>query len=103
VSDPEWRAKDRAKRQRLLAEGFAVHGARGLCGGCYTKVHQAGELIDYERRTFSNAEAVSEYDRMADPERSIRYNCHQIAPRIGMTFAALERAVNRRNVRQAAA
>lgn len=83
----EVRVRDRAVR--------AKHDARGLCNSCRRAAEANGTLIDYERKTMTRTEVLAEWSLLYDPEVSIAENVRRIAPRIGMSEYALDRAITR--------
>jgi hypothetical protein len=58
---------------------------------CYGNRQHAGELIDFERTTRSRDEVMAEWALL----RSEGYGKRQAAERLGMTFAAFDRALQR--------
>lgn len=69
--------------------------ARGLCVTCLRRAQKAGTIIDFERVTMPRETVLEEWARLADRRVSKAENVRRLAPRLGMTPAALDRAVNR--------
>lgn len=67
------------------------HRGRGLCCACHTRVSRAGWLADYERRNRIRDEVMVEWELL----RGEGYTKRQAAARLGMTFAAFDRAFHR--------
>jgi hypothetical protein len=89
---PTWTAPDRARRQDPnLRARYAEHVARGLCRACYEQANRAGTLEDYPRGTWARDELLDEWDRL----RAVGVSVVDAAPRLGMTVAALARALER--------
>jgi len=89
-----WRMLPKADRV-ALRHGHAMHMGRGLCHGCYSRAQRDGSVIDHEATVKPWAYVLDEWKRLADPEASRVENARRIAPHLGMTVAALERAVTR--------
>lgn len=87
-----WAALTRAERAEARKAGYQRHGGRGLCNTCYERHRLAGTTIDYERVTVPREVVEDEWRALADAHRSRAENARLIAPRIGMTVAALEYA-----------
>lgn len=73
------------------ARGVPRHVGRGLCRTCYKAAQVSGSLVDFERLTFSADELLDEWVLL----RGEGYTVRQAAPRIGVSFAALDRALYR--------
>lgn len=65
--------------------------ARGLCDRCYVRARYQGRLDDYERTFRPRDETLSEWERL----RLEGYTVPNAAHRLGMTTAALQRAIYR--------
>lgn len=69
---------------------------RGLCGSCYERLRHRGELTDYPTQSKSRADVLGDLEAVGfDPRQPARPQLQLIAPRLGMSFKALERAWNR--------
>lgn len=68
--------------------GWRRHVARGLCSRCWSAARTAGDLVDFERNTRTRDEVLDEWVLL----RGEGYTRAQAAERIGMTFAAFDRA-----------
>ena len=78
-------------RKRYPRDGVLRHDARGLCTQCYRAKHKAGGLDEFPPVTRGNAEVIEEWEWLRDAG----YTREQAAMRMGMTFAALDRAIYR--------
>lgn len=67
------------------------HQARCLCGPCYDHCRRAGTLADYRPVTYSRDELMDEWEVL----RLHGYSKRQAAERLGMSFAAFDRAFHR--------
>jgi hypothetical protein len=89
---PRWIAPASTHRRHpWLRERYARHTARGLCAACYFRVRHAGHLDDYPRATWTRDELLDEWEFL----RSTGVSVIDAAPRLGMTPAALVRALER--------
>jgi hypothetical protein len=95
VATVKWRALTATVRQQLRDTGHRRHAARGLCDSCYRKRIGRGTLIDVERNTVPRDMVRDEWERSYNPEVSINENVRRLAPRMGMSFDALDMAVRR--------
>lgn len=90
VTETAWKKLTLAERATLRADGVSFHRARGLCARRHNpnplKVRGGARLV---------SDVAEEYAFFADPNCSQIANVRAIAPRLGMTEAALERAVLR--------
>jgi hypothetical protein len=68
-----------------------MYRGRGLCDPCYHRAQYHGTLIDFERRTVARDELLDDWALL----RSEGYTAVQAAPRLGMTPAALLKALDR--------
>lgn len=87
----QWRVTSREERAALNAQGFFPLSGRGLCFRCYSRAKRAGTLIDYERRGFPRALLLEEWALL----RSEGYTPRQAAERLGMSYDAFEKALER--------
>lgn len=90
IPDRRWRALTSEERS---SSGQAGHRARGLCNHCY--LASRGDLADYERRSRPSVETAEEATRLLDPTRPVASQLPHVAPRLGMTPAAVEKALAR--------
>jgi hypothetical protein len=67
------------------------HAARGLCRTCHHHARLSGQLADYPRATYTRDEVLDEWVRL----RSAGVSVVEAAPRLGMSVAALARALER--------
>ena len=89
-----WRALPIAER-RVLSSEHTMFAGRGLCHGCYSRAQRNGTIVDHELAARPWAHVLEDWRRLADRNLSRLANVQRIAPRIGMTVEALERAVTR--------
>lgn len=66
------------------------HASRGLCHPCYHRL-APDERLDYPRLNRSREDLVEDWELL----RSEGYTKRQAAERLGMTFAAFDRAWHR--------
>lgn len=71
--------------------GQVMHAGRGLCEGCYERKWRSGRLADFPAQLRPRAEVMEEWELL----RSEGYTKRQAAERLGMTFAAFDRAFHR--------
>lgn len=90
-----WRAKSRTERKALQARGVTARGGRGLCDSCYRYAWERGELVDHERKLRPWSEVREDWEALADRSLSRNENARRLAPRLGMTYDALDRALSR--------
>ena len=90
MPDRRWRALTSEERS---SSGQAKHAARGLCNHCYKA--SRGDLADYERRSRPSVETAEEAARLLDPTRPVASQLAHVAARLGMTPAAVEKALAR--------
>lgn len=103
VTKWSWRRLRQERRDELRGM-YHEHGGHGLCKNCYARANRRSRATGGPRSPSWPAElAYDEYMRVHDPEVSQAENCRVIAPRLGMSWTALERAVVRAKSRQAAA
>lgn len=89
-----WRVIPLAERRTMRA-GHAMVQGRGLCVGCYVRAQRNGTIIDQETTGKPWAQVLEDWHRLADRSLTRMENVRRIAPRVGMTVDALERAVTR--------
>lgn len=66
-------------------------GGRGLCSHCYNVERYWGRLLNHERRWRPRDDVMDDWKLLCGQG----YTKRQIAARLGMSFKALERALNR--------
>lgn len=69
----------------------AAQGARGLCAACYDWVTRHGCVDDYARVTWPSDELLAEWDLLRRDGHTMR----QAAERLGVSYAALDKAIQR--------
>ena len=67
------------------------HRGRGLCRGCHARRRRDGTLADAPRATMSADEVLEEWVML----RGEGHTVAQAAERLGMTYGALEKALDR--------
>lgn len=96
VSDRRWYATPPHERRQLRGDGFARHAGRGLCEPCRYRAVRSGTLADFPCRTVSRDEVLTEWEHLdLDRNLSRARRIDLAAPRLGMTSAALEKALDR--------
>lgn len=70
------------------------HRGRGLCGHCYRVAQYAGTLEDYPTLRRSSADVLEDWEEL----RSQGYTIQHAAGRLGMSEAALRKAISRARV-----
>jgi hypothetical protein len=75
----------------MLARGFRRHLGRGLCVNCYGTEMTAGRLDQWPRMNRPGSEMLEDWELL----RSAGVSVEQAAKRIGVTMAALDRALHR--------
>lgn len=89
-----------------IRDTHARRGSLGMCSGCYSKSRRRitgkkypswGPTREPRRTQVPRSVVLSEWDFFHDPGKSRRANIIDIADKIGMTPAALERALYRAN------
>lgn len=74
-------------------------GGRGLCVRCYSREHKAGRLHQYPLKNRAAADVAEDVEFL----RGQGFTRRQMAERLGMTLAAMDRALLRHRARQRAA
>lgn len=87
-----WRNLSQTERAAHRAEGREAKLTREWCSKCY-HADKRGELV--RNSPVNLAVVVEEWNWITDPWRTDRANAELLAPRLGMTVAALEMAVHR--------
>lgn len=77
--------------QKRAHEGHPRHAGRGLCTACHARHKAHGTLIDFERKSWSREELLNEWVLLRDEGIRMR----DAAPRIGVSYDALDRALCR--------
>lgn len=80
--------------QHELGEGVP-YGARGCCRRCYNNARAQGIHLDLPRLNRANADVIEDWEEL----RAQRCTRVTAAERMGMTFAALDRAIYRHRKR----
>lgn len=87
-----WRNTPREERRRLRPT-VRPHQARGLCDTCYYRDKRHGHTTN--RLTVRVVDVAEDWTHLADRRHSQQANVRALAPRLGMTETALERAILR--------
>jgi hypothetical protein len=95
VTHHRWLNLEPAVRAELRAAGYHAKDREGECHRCA----QRRRYRPSERSGYTRDEVLSEWGQHVDRRESKRRNIDALAPRMGMTPAALERALLRAGVR----
>jgi len=92
-----WRAADAETRKVWAREGMRRYGGRELCAADYNQARKRDELVDHGRRTRSVRDVVEDWLHLADEHAhmSRKAATRVMAPRLGMSAKALEKALMR--------
>ena len=93
-----WKEMDADTRANLRLAGYNTKNGHGECRRCARRRLRAAEGAA-PRSFYINAEVLSEWDRFVDRRESKARNIEALAPRLGMTVDALEKALQRAGVR----
>lgn len=87
------RVCNRPLRPRSAGRGGpgAGHSARGLCHNCWKQAKADGDLPDHPRTHRPMAEVISDFNVLRLRQMTVR----KAADHMGMTYAALDRAISR--------
>jgi hypothetical protein len=80
-----------AARSYWRALGYRLHRGRRLCGRCWSGRVRAGTLNQVERITWPRGALLDEYRMLSSQGHSVA----QVAERLGVRYAALDRALCR--------
>lgn len=82
-----------------IPAGTVRHCGRGLCSGCYSSVRWTGPdcMAQFDRSTRRAADVWTDYQILRARHRDL--TVRQAADLLGMTYAALERALSRHRTR----
>lgn len=75
--------------------GHARYEGRGLCNGCWARHHRHGDLYRFDRIFHPWRDTREDHDFLLQADPSL--TPAQIADRLGMTVAALRKALARRD------
>ena len=96
VSQVRWMKAGPAMRKLWLNIGLIRAACRGLCNTCDMRARKAGG--DHElppRVTVPRETAVEEWDHLKTMGAPLSVNLQRVAPRLGMTPKALDKALRR--------
>lgn len=87
-------------RTQLVAQNVRPRGASGKCRPCHlADLRHARPPEDaWGRRTVPRDELREEWQFFADPSLTVAENCRRIAPRIGMRWETMEKALYRTGI-----
>jgi hypothetical protein len=90
VSTRRWQLKHTAEERAWgLANGYARSAGAHICHNC------RANGLTAPRVTYTADDVLSEWRHFADLELSIAENCRRLAPRMGLKWRSLERAIAR--------
>ena len=97
VPNKEWLKADTETRQTWVDTGRVRSMSRGLCTSCYNRLsgRRLGELADYARQTMPRGHVVEEWDHLKTQGAPLYVNLKRVAPRLGMSPKALDKALRR--------
>lgn len=100
VPERAWKRADDTQRQLWRESGMVRGSGRGLCKPCYTKHYKAGTLDTFPRVTVPRRDVVDDWQHLAAERAGMsRAQAVQVlAPRMGMTPDALEKALDRAGI-----
>lgn len=99
VPDNRWHGLTNAERKAYRDRGVYPHASRGLCASHARQAREDGTVLDYERRDVPADMVVEEWQRAdLDPTLSKAARIRLMAPRLGMTEAALGKALERAGI-----
>lgn len=93
-----WNRLPREKRAELRAAGYNTAERRGECGPCRQRRVRA-ETAPAEYGFHWRHEVLEEWELFVDHSMTMGANIRHLAPRLGMTPRALEKALRRSGVK----
>lgn len=90
MTEHAWEKLTLEERAQRRADGVNCHRGLGLCVPCYMR-----RRVRPVRTTRPVATVAEDWTELANPHRTQKDNVRHLAPRLGMTETALERAVLR--------
>lgn len=93
-----WYDASKDQRRTWTAAGILLHQGRGLCRRHYDHCRTNGTLVDFELKGVPRDVVLEEWERMDKGGSSRAEAAKLLAPRLGMTYAALEKALDRAKV-----
>lgn len=100
-----WKKRPHPERERMKGDGILPRRGN-QCVRCRARDHRR-EIASAEGRdirpTVFRGVLLDEWTHLADPSLSFAENCRRIAPRLGMRWRSLERAVLRAGITRRAA
>lgn len=96
-----WTKAPQPVRDTWKATGLRRAGARGLCNTCYRTRWATGQLTDHPRRNVPRRDVLEDWAALSDERAGLSQTqaVRIMAPRLGMTPAALEKALARARAR----
>lgn len=95
VADRQWRKLSQAERNRLSVEGYVRRYGSGMCDKCAKRAARSRDG-DPMRGVHVDPDVIrEEWLWLANPWRTDAENIEDLAPRLGMSKPALERAIQR--------
>lgn len=96
VAPKDWRRMTLAQRAESRAAGRHRSGGWGCCEPCYNRRRRLRQRPDdVERKQVPAVAVLEDWRMLADRELSRAENVRRLAPRMGMTEAALAKALER--------
>lgn len=99
VSSWVWTHRSTEYRAMLSAAGYTRGQRADRCRNCCQRAERADSRQVTARTFYTRAELLAEWDMLHDRHLSVRANCRALAPRLGMKWASMERALLRAGVR----
>lgn len=100
VSRYTWRRATMPERDEMRANNIREHLGRGMCRTCWERVNYHGNLAEHERLSRDNEDVLAEWHHVdLNREMPRARRIALVAPRLGMTETALERALYRAKAR----
>lgn len=95
VPDRRWRAVPPEDRAERFGEFTRADRGRGMCSACYRRWQVRTPLDERAPKGIPRDIVAEEWEMFHDGRLSRAANIRLIAPRIGMSEAALEKALDR--------
>lgn len=95
VPKRRWNAMRPTERACLRAAGHQRTGGRGKCDRCYSRCRYRDAREGQVLKIVPRRDVLEDWQQLADRSLSRAQNIRQLAPRMGMSEAALEKALDR--------